>query len=242
MSPPNRLSPPSRTNGFETCKTGGDILATSADLERSRPPTPHGEGLPINFAEVVPGVYRSSFPLQPHLKALEKLDLKTIITLVDEEYPPEYLEFVEENEIVHHKIHIVANKDPTVYASEETILRVLRIVLDKSNHPLLIHCNKGKHRTGCIVACFRKVQGWSLTAAITEYLKYSEPKSRTLDRNFITAFDETTLTDLAKSVGACSWAPKILPLSDGNKLGENATPGEGEFDASLNPLHRSFTL
>lgn len=29
---------------------------------------------------------------------------------------------------------------------------------DARNHPLLIHCNKGKHRTGCLVGCFRKVR------------------------------------------------------------------------------------
>ncbi|CAN0534051.1 unnamed protein product, partial [Ectocarpus sp. 8 AP-2014] len=30
---------------------------------------------------------------------------------------------------------------------------------DASNHPMLVHCNKGKHRTGCLIGCFRRVRG-----------------------------------------------------------------------------------
>ena len=28
---------------------------------------------------------------------------------------------------------------------------------------MLIHCNKGKHRTGCLIGCIRKIQRWSHT-------------------------------------------------------------------------------
>ena len=36
-------------------------------------------GLPDNFAEVVKGVYRSSFPLTENLEALKELGLRTIL-------------------------------------------------------------------------------------------------------------------------------------------------------------------
>ena len=36
-------------------------------------------GLPDNFAEVVKGVYRSSFPLAENLEALKELGLRTIL-------------------------------------------------------------------------------------------------------------------------------------------------------------------
>lgn len=45
----------------------------------SRPPTPHGPGLPDNFGEVVTGIYRSSFPLPDHFESIKKLNLKTIV-------------------------------------------------------------------------------------------------------------------------------------------------------------------
>lgn len=46
-----------------------------------------------------------------------------------------------------------------------------------------------QHRTGCLVGCLRKVQQWSLTAIFDEYRRYSFPKSRSMDQQFIEAFD-----------------------------------------------------
>lgn len=103
-------------------------------------------------------------------------------------------------------------------------------LLDVRTHPILIHCNKGKHRTGCLVGCLRKVQCWSHTCVegrdysgalwrdmieahmramlqrlnmivgvvmpfavhrsiCDEYRRFSHPKSRTLDQQFIELFD-----------------------------------------------------
>lgn len=46
---------------------------------------------------------------------------------------------------------------------------------------MLIHCNKGKHRTGLLVGCLRKVQQWSIVAIQTEYRLHSFPKHRFMD-------------------------------------------------------------
>ena len=46
--------------------------------------------------------------------------------------------------------------------------KVLRDILDSSNHPLLIHCNKGKHRTGSVVGCLRKIRDWSLSSIVSK--------------------------------------------------------------------------
>ena len=66
---------------------------------------------------------------------------------------------------------------------------ILREVLDEKNRPLLIHCNKGKHRTGSVVGCLRKLRGWSLTSIFTEYILFASPKFRWEDQIFIEAFD-----------------------------------------------------
>ncbi len=60
---------------------------------------------------------------------------------------------------------------------------------DPSNHPILIHCNKGKHRTGCIVGCIRRVQGWALSSALDEYIRFADSKARIMDQRFIELFD-----------------------------------------------------
>ncbi|KAF9364529.1 hypothetical protein BGX34_001247 [Mortierella sp. NVP85] len=72
---------------------------------------------------------------------------------------------------------------------EDKICAALAVLLDRRNHPILIHCNKGKHRTGCLIGCLRKLQQWSHTSIFDEYRRFSHPKSRSLDQQFIELFD-----------------------------------------------------
>lgn len=148
---------------------------------------------PINFGAVVPGsIYRSSFPLPENFGFLKSLELKTILTLVPEKYPQPNVEFMAQNGIRHFQVHIPANKG-TVCVPQYQMTEALGILLDRSNHPLLIHCNKGKHRTGCVVGCFRKCQGESLESIFLEYHTYADPKARILDECMVELFDERTV-------------------------------------------------
>jgi tyrosine-protein phosphatase SIW14 len=70
----------------------------------------------------------------------------------------------------------------------KVIRDALQVLLDARRHPLLLHCNKGKHRTGCLVGCLRKVQRWSLTSIFDEYRRYAGVKTRDLDQQFIELF------------------------------------------------------
>lgn len=45
-----------------------------------------------------------------------------------------------------------------------------------------------QHRTGCLVGVLRRLQTWSLTAIFEEYRRFSHPKSRQMDLQFIEAF------------------------------------------------------
>ncbi|PLB54418.1 hypothetical protein P170DRAFT_442520 [Aspergillus steynii IBT 23096] len=166
----------------------------------------HSE-LPSNFGEVVKGIYRSAFPHPWNLPALRHLGLKTIVTLVDEPYTASHTTFLEENGIAHFRIPIPANKDPAIKTPDHIMIGILEILLNKANHPVLVHCNKGKHRTGCVVGCFRKLQGWELRDVLGEYLSYSWPKSRALDEKFIEAFDASGLRSLTRTTGAALWQP-----------------------------------
>jgi len=110
---------------------------------------------------------------------------------------------------------------------EDKIVGALALMLDTRNHPMLIHCNKGKvsvslpscsptrtqlanvqpalvmqHRTGCLIGCLRKVQQWSLTQIFSEYRLYSYPKSRSMDQQFIEAF--AGLPDVSVTSSDCS--------------------------------------
>jgi tyrosine-protein phosphatase SIW14 len=75
----------------------------------------------------------------------------------------------------------------------ETMKGILDVVLDKSNYPLLIHCNHGKHRTGCVVAIVRKITGWDIARVVAEYNTYAEPKARECDVTYIQGFEVSSL-------------------------------------------------
>lgn len=74
-----------------------------------------------------------------------------------------------------------------------TMSAILDIVLDHRNYPLLLHCNHGKHRTGCVVAVVRKLSGWHLDRVVDEYKTYATPKVRECDVDYITSFQSSSL-------------------------------------------------
>ncbi|MCJ1283804.1 hypothetical protein MMC26_003135 [Xylographa opegraphella] len=163
-----------------------------AHVEESEPSSPNA-GPPANFHEVVPGIYRSSFPRLGNFEFLGTLGLKTILTLVDEEYPGENKEFVAVNGITHVQIAIPPNKNPSDVIPPHLMAMALELLLDKRYHPLLVHCNKGKHRTGCVVGCYRKMNDVPMGAIINEYRRYAGVKARILDEKFIETFDENAM-------------------------------------------------
>ena len=90
------------------------------------------------------------------------------------------------------RVDIAPNKKGSV-SSTDSLCEALLHVLDAANHPIHIHCNQGKHRTGCVVACLRKVQGVPLPAILAEYVDYSSPKQRPGDEALIRDFDPASL-------------------------------------------------
>lgn len=145
---------------------------------------------PDNFAMVNTWVYRSSFPKKKHFPFLKTLGLRSILTLILEDYPEQNTQFLDENGITFFQFGIPGNKEPFVQIPQEKITAALVTILDRRNHPMLIHCNKGKHRTGCLIGCLRKLQQWSLTTIFDEYRRFSFPKSRSMDQEFIELYRE----------------------------------------------------
>lgn len=58
--------------------------------------------------------------------------------------------------------------------SEALVLQALRLVLDPRAYPLHLVCSgTGRHRTGVVVGCFRKLQRWALSSIFAEYRRYA---------------------------------------------------------------------
>ncbi|CAL9759491.1 unnamed protein product [Musa acuminata subsp. burmannicoides] len=144
---------------------------------------------PSNFGIVDRGIYRSGFPAANNFRFLEGLKLRSIVYLCPEPYPEVNTEFVRSHGIRLFQFAIEGSKEPTVALPKDTIMMALRILLDVRNHPILIHCKKGKHRTGCLVGCFRKLQKWPLSSVFEEYNHYAASKARPSDLAFISNFD-----------------------------------------------------
>ncbi|ANZ75927.1 BA75_02077T0 [Komagataella pastoris] len=152
---------------------------------------------PKNFSPVCGNIYRSSFPTIENFEFLKRINLKSIICLIPEDYPEENREFLEEQSIQFFQVGLSGNKEPFVKIKPQLIEQALKIVLNPENHPILIHCNRGKHRTGCLSGCIRKLQKWSLTMIFDEYRKFAAPKERALDQQFIEMFDDTEVEKMA---------------------------------------------
>lgn len=177
-------------------ETGEDAGGDVAEDEEMTPPE--------NFSPVCGLIYRSSFPRPENFGFLSKLKLKSILMLIPEEYPTENMEFVKKEGIRLFQVGMSGNKEPFVHLPDDVLSKALEIAIDPSNHPLLIHCNRGKHRTGCLVGCIRRLQNWSLTMIFEEYRRFAAPKARPLDLQFIEMYNEEQVSRIASRKG---WLP-----------------------------------
>ncbi|KAL9079150.1 MAG: hypothetical protein Q9157_001949 [Trypethelium eluteriae] len=124
----------------------------------------------------------------------EAISIKTLVSAIT---PPAHAEWMKENGIEHIQIPILPNKEGKPSTPVVNFNSALAVILRRSSHPILIHCNQGRHRTGCVVACFRRVIGEDLIAAISEYHTYADPKARPPDEVWIRNYDATALARVA---------------------------------------------
>ncbi|XVF81562.1 hypothetical protein PTKIN_Ptkin15bG0164400 [Pterospermum kingtungense] len=158
---------------------------------------------PLNFAMVDNGIFRSGFPDSANFSFLQTLHLRSIIYLCPEPYPEANIEFFKSNGIKVFHFGIEGHKEPFVNIPEDTIREALKVVLDVRNHPVLIHCKRGKHRTGCLVGCLRKLQRWCLSSVFDEYQRFAAAKARVSDQRFMELFDVSSFKHLPMSF-SCS--------------------------------------
>ncbi|KAI1364245.1 hypothetical protein F5Y08DRAFT_218821 [Xylaria arbuscula] len=146
---------------------------------------------PINFSRVSEGLYRSGYPQTPDYPFIQTLNLKTIVTLVNKELPDGYQSFIRDNGITHKIFNMTGTKKEDIPI--ELMRSIISTVSDINNYPLLIHCNHGRHRTGCVIGVLRKSSKWNIKHIIEEYTTFAEPKVREVDLKYLTDFELTNL-------------------------------------------------
>ncbi|KAJ6259287.1 hypothetical protein Dda_6186 [Drechslerella dactyloides] len=116
---------------------------------------------PLNFACVEEGLFRSAGPLALNLPFISELALNTVIWMAKEDPSPEFLQLAEEKgiKVLNFGIpEITTAWEPEV---ERNISGALQAIADASNGRILVSCTMGRHRTGTVIGCFRRLQNWS---------------------------------------------------------------------------------
>ncbi|CAI2172997.1 15533_t:CDS:2 [Funneliformis geosporum] len=135
-------------------------------------------------------LYRSGQPNELNFPFLEKLGLKTVVWLAPEEPNQRFLNFIDDQDIQWHHLGVISSVNALDPITEEVVLAALEIILNPRSYPMIVMCNLGRHRTGCL----RKLQRWNLTSIFEEYRRYAGSKVRVLNEQFIELFD----TDLVR--------------------------------------------
>ncbi|TYI31243.1 hypothetical protein ES332_A05G439500v1 [Gossypium tomentosum] len=209
---------------------------------------------PPNFSMVEEGIFRSGFPRPCNIAFLQTLNLRSIIYLCPEPYPEENLEFLRSHNIRLFQFGIEGKTEPSLASLKDAIRGALKILIDVRNHPVLIHCKRGKvvqiqllnvsfacgtelikHRTGCLVGCLRKLQNWCLLSVFEEYQHFAGMKSRSADLRFIETFDIVCLRQCLHSIiyqyqGYGSKKRRLL-------YGEECTETPNNFDLNEESAH-----
>lgn len=171
-------------NSFDVVLKDTYLPAKDVAVER---PISMSAPAPINFGMVLPGLYRSGYPQATDFSFMKSLKLKTIVTLVSKDMPDGYQQFMDENRITHRVFDMAGTKKEDIPLS--MMKSITSVVMNRDNYPLLVHCNQGKHRTGCVVAIIRKQSpGWDINAIIQEYTEFAAPKVRDSDVAYIRNF------------------------------------------------------
>lgn len=160
---------------------------------------------PLNFAMVLPEIYRSGYPNQRNYTFLDKLKLKTVIYIGTDGYSSELCEYWSKSNVRLYTFPLVPNREPFVEMDEQVVASVLSLALDSRNLPALIHCNKGKHRVGCVAGIIRRIQGWSIAAIFDEYKRFCAPKVRMVDQEFIELYERQVTVNRAYLPRGTQW-------------------------------------
>ncbi|KAJ7297410.1 hypothetical protein O6H91_09G086700 [Diphasiastrum complanatum] len=151
---------------------------------------------PCNYGMVEYDLSRSGIVHQLNFPFLERLQLKTVIYLSPTDPSQAFLNFLEEQGIeLIRTCGIDSSSNATSgVMSEAEVLFALQVILSPEYYPLHVMCKLGRHMTGTVIGCLRKLQRWNLTAIFEEYRRYAGSKVRILNEQFIELFD----TDLVQ--------------------------------------------
>lgn len=146
---------------------------------------------PTNFGMIEEDMYRCGMVNELNFPFLERLQLRTILYLSSEEPIEKLNDFIEDQEIDLVELSPEEEELPAPWKpiSEDVVLIAMDYLLNVHTYPILIMCSHGRHRTGTVIGCLRKLQRWSLSAIFEEYHRHADGRGRLANEQFIELFD-----------------------------------------------------
>ena len=160
---------------------------------------------PTFFANVEPGVYRSSTPLPSNYALIQRIKLKTFLHLSSESLETELSDFLNVNEV---RVIELGSEDTVVpevqshfkpCVTEDIVKMALEIIIDIDNYPILIASSSGLEQVSTVVGCLRRLQGWQMSNIYDEMYRFSRLPHKTwkvnqADLSFVESFDVSIVT------------------------------------------------
>ena len=146
---------------------------------------------PLNFQYVENDLYRSAFPTEINYDFLRTLNLRTMLIL-DESCPQSLLSFMDDSNIQPIFIDNSNANLPSKWNSpigEAMVIKALEVLMQIEHYPVLITDKHGRTLSGTVVACMRKLQGWSQMSIFEEFRRYGGYKPQQRHEEFIESFD-----------------------------------------------------
>ncbi|CAM0136271.1 protein-tyrosine-phosphatase [Umbelopsis sp. WA50703] len=127
---------------------------------------------PFRFAAVEDNVFRGAYPKRRNLRFIKRLHLKTMLSLTPDPLPDDILQYCDEQGIKAIHLRVDKMKEDNIPLTYSRTIVAIQTIIDPQNQPIYVHCLDGSDVTGLIIACLRKLQMWSTSSAMGEYLRF----------------------------------------------------------------------
>lgn len=148
-----------------------------------------------NFAQISPELYRGAQPTPVGFKTLKKMGIKTVVSLRSFH--------TDRRKIRGSGLRFAHMYCQAWHPESEDVARFLKLMEDKKNHPVFVHCLHGSDRTGMMVAAYRIVeQGWDIDDAARETHNFGFHKIFKMIQKYLQRFDSAAIRKAIPKVKA----------------------------------------
>jgi protein tyrosine/serine phosphatase len=94
-----------------------------------------------------------------------------MLSLTPDPLPDDILQYCDEQGIKAIHLRVDKMKEDNIPLTYSRTIVAIQTIIDPQNQPIYVHCLDGSDVTGLIIACLRKLQMWSTSSAMGEYLR-----------------------------------------------------------------------